>query len=174
MVKRTFLTVCVAMSIASAVSGDTPLLVGVAKTDVTPSHAVRLSGYGSRRAESDGVEQRIWAKALAIGDAADAVVIITVDNLGVPETICAEIANRLKIPRQRLAVCSSHTHSAPMLTGVCPTLALHVLWDLPDGLRSAPDVAPSSFHRARKQTACSASMTRRYASTLPLLRWRAE
>ena len=27
------------------------------------------------------------------------------------------------------------------LTGVCPTLALHVLWDLPDGLRSAPDVA---------------------------------
>src|SRR4051812_7272945 len=27
------------------------------------------------------------------------------------------------------------------LTGVCPTVALHVLWDLPDGLRSASDIA---------------------------------
>src|SRR3954463_8709518 len=27
------------------------------------------------------------------------------------------------------------------LTGVCPTVALHVLWDLPDGLRSAADIA---------------------------------
>src|SRR5437870_6314081 len=27
------------------------------------------------------------------------------------------------------------------LTGVCPTVALHVLWDLPDGLPSAPHVA---------------------------------
>jgi L-rhamnose isomerase/sugar isomerase len=30
------------------------------------------------------------------------------------------------------------------LTGVCPTLALHVLWDLPDGVRSAADIAPLS------------------------------
>jgi L-rhamnose isomerase/sugar isomerase len=27
------------------------------------------------------------------------------------------------------------------LTGVCPTLALHVLWDLPDGIASAADIA---------------------------------
>src|SRR5436190_5866051 len=27
------------------------------------------------------------------------------------------------------------------LTGVCPTLALHVLWDLPDGVSNAPQVA---------------------------------
>jgi L-rhamnose isomerase/sugar isomerase len=26
------------------------------------------------------------------------------------------------------------------LTGVCPTIALHVLWDFPHGLRSAPDI----------------------------------
>jgi L-rhamnose isomerase/sugar isomerase len=26
------------------------------------------------------------------------------------------------------------------LTGICPTVALHVLWDLPEGLRSAPEV----------------------------------
>src|SRR4029453_17288766 len=27
------------------------------------------------------------------------------------------------------------------LTGVCPTVALHVLWDLPEGLRSAAEIA---------------------------------
>ena len=30
------------------------------------------------------------------------------------------------------------------LTGVCPTVALHVLWDIPDGVNSATAVAPSS------------------------------
>src|SRR5207249_1078014 len=28
-----------------------------------------------------------------------------------------------------------------LLTGVCPTLALHVLWDLPAGARSVPEIA---------------------------------
>ena len=28
-----------------------------------------------------------------------------------------------------------------MLTGVCPTVALHVLWDLPDGLTNAAEIA---------------------------------
>ena len=27
-----------------------------------------------------------------------------------------------------------------LLTGVCPTVALHVLWDFPDGVRSADDI----------------------------------
>ena len=41
-------------------------LVGVARVDITPDYAVRLSGYGNRRTESEGVEQHIWARALAI------------------------------------------------------------------------------------------------------------
>ena len=40
--------------------------VGVAKVDITPDYPIRLNGFGSRRAESEGVTQRIWAKALAI------------------------------------------------------------------------------------------------------------
>src|SRR6266700_1327810 len=27
------------------------------------------------------------------------------------------------------------------LTGICPTIALHVLWDFPDGARSVPGIA---------------------------------
>ena len=37
--------------------------VGVAEVDITPDYPIRLSGYGSRRTESDGIIQRIWAKA---------------------------------------------------------------------------------------------------------------
>src|SRR5262249_10201496 len=40
--------------------------VGVAKIDITPDYPVRLSGFASRRNESEGVRQKIWAKALAI------------------------------------------------------------------------------------------------------------
>ena len=38
--------------------------VGVAAVDVTPRYNVRLSGFGFRRAESEGVTQKVWAKAL--------------------------------------------------------------------------------------------------------------
>ncbi len=48
-------------------AGGPLVLVGVAKIDITPSYPVRLTGYGSRQKESEGVAQKIWAKALVIG-----------------------------------------------------------------------------------------------------------
>jgi putative membrane-bound dehydrogenase-like protein len=99
--------------------------VGVAQIDITPTYPIRLSGFGFRRTESEGVTQRIWAKALAIDDGTPAV-LITVDNLGIPARMVEEIAGRLekkaKLPRDRLAITATHTHTAPMLTGVAPTL----------------------------------------------------
>src|SRR5262245_66613409 len=86
--------------------------VGVAAVDGTTKYNVRLSGFGFRRAESEGVSQRIWAKALAFGKDEPAVV-IAVDNLGVPEAVVAEVARRLAkkgVSRDRLAVTASHTH----------------------------------------------------------------
>src|SRR5436190_10614864 len=57
--------------------------VGVAKMDITPSYAIRLSGFGSRRIESEGVTQKIWAKALVFMDKEPAV-LLTVDSIGIP------------------------------------------------------------------------------------------
>ena len=108
---QVFFTLALILVLAAPLAllaGEPPLPVGVAAIDITPSYAVRLSGYGSRRTESGGVALRIYAKAVAIGDE----LVLTVDNLGVPETISAEIAKRLQTPRERLAVCSSHTHCA--------------------------------------------------------------
>ena len=101
--------------------------VGAAKIDITPDFPVRLSGYGGRREEADSVEQRIWAKALAIRNGAESpAVLITVDNCGVPDYITEEVAAKLKqdaaVPREQFVICSTHTHSAPYLSGVLRTL----------------------------------------------------
>jgi putative membrane-bound dehydrogenase-like protein len=99
--------------------------VGVAQVDITPAYPVRLSGFGFRRTESDGVTQRIWAKALALDDGEPAV-LLTVDNLGIPTYMVQEVAQRLhkkaRLRPERLAVTATHTHTAPMLKGVAPTL----------------------------------------------------
>lgn len=102
--------------------------VGVAKVDVTPTGPIRMSGYGSRLTESEGVEQPLFAKALAIRDDANSppLVLITVDTLGVPEAITAAVAERLRakhnVPRENVAVCASHTHTGPIVAGVAPLI----------------------------------------------------
>jgi hypothetical protein len=63
--------------------------VGIAKIDITPDYPIRLSGFGGRRTESEGVTHPIWAKAMSIdyGDAAP-LLLITVDNLECQTTWC--------------------------------------------------------------------------------------
>ena len=111
----------------SAAGRTSTTMVGVAKVDITPGYPVRLSGFGFRRQESEGLTHPIWAKALAIGAEGESpAVLVTVDNLGVPDYMVRDLAGRLKnkagIDPARLAVTSTHTHTAPMLTGVAPTL----------------------------------------------------
>lgn len=99
--------------------------VGVARVDVSPSYSVPLSGYGGRTKMSAGVEQRIWAKALAFNPGTENVaVMVTVDNCGVPFHVRREVLRRLKnqVKPERFAILSSHTHSAPMLRGVLENL----------------------------------------------------
>ncbi len=101
--------------------------IGVAKTDITPKYPIRLSGYAVRKTESQGVAQKLWAKAIAIGsDEEGPAVLITVENTGVPAAIRDEVARRpkrkKKINPDRVALCSTHTHTAPWLVGYLPNL----------------------------------------------------
>ncbi|HKB04461.1 MAG TPA: neutral/alkaline non-lysosomal ceramidase N-terminal domain-containing protein, partial [Gemmataceae bacterium] len=101
--------------------------VGVAQIDITPSHPIRLNGFGGRRAESEGVYQRIWAKALAIEDESkEPALLMTVDVLGIPADIRAELARRFAdktgLKPERLAITATHTHTGPMLKGANQTL----------------------------------------------------
>ena len=101
--------------------------VGAARIDITPGYPIRLSGYAVRKQESEGVIQQLWAKALAIGsDKESPAILITVDNTGVPEAIRKEVVRRLQkekgIKLERVALCSTHSHTAPCLAGNLPTL----------------------------------------------------
>ena len=102
--------------------------VGVAKIDITPDYPVRLSGYAVRKSESEGIAQHLWARAVAIGgDREKVAILITVDNCGVPYHVRTKVVQDLykkvkHISPERVAICSTHTHSAPWVEGYLPNL----------------------------------------------------
>src|SRR5215470_7844476 len=121
------LSVFLLLQISIAAAGESLIQIGVAKIDITPDYPIRLCGYAVRKKESEGVAQHLWAKALAIGSDKDhPAILITVDNTGVPATVRNEVVQRLQkkkgIDPQRIALCSSHSHTAPCLAGNLPTL----------------------------------------------------
>src|SRR5947209_11886666 len=108
---RTFaLVCCVYCAVAPAAGAVETFSAGVARVDISPTEAIRLCGYAARQTTSNEVEQRLWAKALAIAtNENDPGVLITVDNIGVPGVVVEEVARRLAdkahLPRERLVVC---------------------------------------------------------------------
>jgi hypothetical protein len=111
------------LPLPASADGTKSIPIGVARIDITPDTPIRMTGYAGRKMESEGVEQRLWAKALAWGSDADGpAVLVTVDNLGVPGSMADALAEQLKkktgVSRERLTICSSHTHTGPVLAGV--------------------------------------------------------
>jgi Neutral/alkaline non-lysosomal ceramidase, N-terminal len=93
---------------------------GVARVDITPTQPIWLAGYGARTRPSEGVRQHIFVKALALKDDQGAVtVLVSSDLLGFPREVSDPIAARVEkqfgLPRERLLLNSSHTHSAPVI-----------------------------------------------------------
>lgn len=105
----------------------TQTLVGLARVDITPETPIRLTGYGNRTTESEGVEQALWARAVAIGrDDQIPVVLVTLDLCGVPAELVdrakARIESRVGLGPERVAVCVTHTHSGPAVNGYAPMI----------------------------------------------------
>lgn len=101
------------------------VLVGSAKVDITPELPIRLSGYGSRTTETDRIETRLHARALAIGsDAQQPAVLITVELIGIGEDTSEAVAAYLQaqhgVERARVALCATHVHSGPAVSDVLP------------------------------------------------------
>jgi len=100
---------------------------GIATRDITPQTPIRLSGFGGRRLESEGVRQALRASALALAAEGESpVVLLTVDAMAISYELVEAIGRRVheatQLPAERLMVLSTHSHTAPMLTNVCPTL----------------------------------------------------
>jgi neutral ceramidase len=93
---------------------------GVATVDITPKESIWMAGYGNRTKPSEGVLQKIYAKALVLEDETGAkTVLVTSDLLGfikeVSDPIAERVSRKYGVPRERLALNASHTHSGPVI-----------------------------------------------------------
>ena len=93
---------------------------GVARVKITPQEPVWLAGYASRKHPSEGKLDDLWAKALALEDAqGNQALLITSDLIGFPKELSDSIRNSLgrkfNLPKSRIILNSSHTHSGPVL-----------------------------------------------------------
>jgi len=91
---------------------------GAAAIDITPDGPVWMAGYGSRNKPSEGVAQRIHAKALAIEDNGNGrMVIVTMDLIGVPREVRDGVERRVRkqygLSPESILLNASHTHSGP-------------------------------------------------------------
>ena len=110
------LFLCVALALPAAES--TAWKAGAAAVDITPEGPVWMAGYASRKKPSEGVSQKLYAKALALDDGAGGrLVIVTLDLIGVPRVI-REAVERVAKERhglrpEAILLNASHTHSGP-------------------------------------------------------------
>ena len=125
------------------------LRAGAARVDITPDGPIWMSGYASRNHPSEGVRQRLFARALAIDPGSGGrVVIISTDLVGLPASIADEVAarvrNRFGIERARLLLNSSHTHTGPVVWPNLAAMCSGVLPELSRKLASKPREIKSS------------------------------
>ncbi|MBI2924142.1 MAG: neutral/alkaline non-lysosomal ceramidase N-terminal domain-containing protein [Verrucomicrobia bacterium] len=103
-----------------AVAAEPEWKAGVATMKITPEQPVLLSGYAARTKPFTGVEQDLFAKALALEDqSGQRAVLVTTDLLGLPAAIAEPVRERITqrtgLRRERILLSSSHTHAGPAL-----------------------------------------------------------
>ena len=95
---------------------------GVSSTMITPEQPMWLAGYAARTHPSVGTMHDLWAKALVLEDEnGEQAVLITTDLLEFPKKLSDQIRDNLEdqfnLSRAQIILSSSHTHSAPVLSG---------------------------------------------------------
>jgi hypothetical protein len=91
---------------------------GAASTRITPDGPMWLAGWASRSGPSRGTLTELYAKALALEDPRGGrLVLLAMDLIAVDRHLAAEVAaevgRRWGLPRERLLIVASHTHSGP-------------------------------------------------------------
>lgn len=94
---------------------------GLASTVITPKEPVHLAGYASRNKPSEGVENDLYLKVLALEDKnGHRGVIVTSDVIGFraafADPVCERITAKTGLQRSQILLNSSHTHTGPALT----------------------------------------------------------
>ena len=120
-------------------SSESGWRAGVAAVDITPSEPIWLHGWGAREHESEGIQQRIFAKALALEDPeGHRVLWVTTDLLGFSRDMADALASaacaRHGISRADFMLNASHNHCGPCAGDILP-----LYFDLPQDKQAVID-----------------------------------
>ncbi len=96
------------------------LRAGFAKIDITPNLPVKLYGYSSRKAYSEGVHDQLYARAVVFDNGSNKVVLVSSD-LGSYSgeafpVISKSILEKYKLKESELFLTAIHSHSTPILS----------------------------------------------------------
>ena len=109
-ISLTFMLLAVVLGAPTWSSAAPRLRAGAAKVDVTPTERELPPSY-------EGILDRIYSRAIVIGDGSSLAALISVDAGGVPDAIWTEVTRRLEselgIPTDNVLLTATHTHSVP-------------------------------------------------------------
>ncbi len=118
--RRAFMLLAVLFLVAPAgANAEEPAFqFGFSKLDITPSQPLRLSGYGNRTKPSEGIDEKLHVRAMAVRTPDGQTSVLTsVDTIGFPGVLTTSIARQVEeqfgVPRRRFVLCSTHSHTAP-------------------------------------------------------------
>ncbi len=98
---------------------------GAALVDVTPAKLPVLINGGMLSRSADQVKTRVHARAFALSDGRTSLAIVVVDSCMLPRPLLDEAkalaAARTGIPRDRILISATHTHTAPSAMGCLGT-----------------------------------------------------
>jgi hypothetical protein len=115
-------SVLLAAAMANGADQPPEWKAGAATAVITPKSSMLMAGYAARKEPSEGTEQDLFAKALALEDrGGKRVVFITLDLIGVSarlrETVTQQLQANYKLPPEAVVMNASHTHCGPAYTG---------------------------------------------------------
>ena len=93
---------------------------GVGRVEITPDSPMWMAGYGSRDRPAEGKLTELWCKTLLLEDAAgDRALLITLDLVGIDRDLAGSICERIGelhgLARHQISICTSHTHTGPVV-----------------------------------------------------------
>ncbi len=97
--------------------GETQLLAGFARRDITPDDSLPMGGYIERAGSATGKHGPLLAKAAAFRYGRSAAVLLVLDLLCVSHIWVSrlrnEISRKVGLPQNNILISATHTHSGP-------------------------------------------------------------
>jgi hypothetical protein len=101
-------------------AADSAWKAGAAKVAITPEEPLWMAGYAARTRPTDGKLTELWVKALVLEDPdGNRGLVLTLDLVGIDRTlsqaVCGSLKEQYGLQREQIAICTSHTHSGPVV-----------------------------------------------------------